>query len=281
MDNMKKEMTTILIIGVLLVSILNISNIIPAVSIKKIDSSNITDSTSKYTSYEEIKISELEPGDIAFKHPDIFPNRFPTIIDHCLLYVKYNEQADRYVFIEAGIHGSSVQYRNETEENITGELWGPFARVITANSTQKQNAINFAKRQLGKKFQGEFFGISADKNYNPNDVDNDAFANNWYCSELVWAAYYNCNNPFPEQEPEGGYTYGDGIEIDRNGWKKNILGHTVVWPKEIANNRRCVKKFYLDNTQSISFNKKIYQNNQFIFLRLVFKFFNQIIKKPI
>jgi hypothetical protein len=68
MDNMKKEMTTILIIGVLLVSFLNISSIVPAVSIKKIDNSNITDSTNQYTSYEEIKISELEPGDIAFKH---------------------------------------------------------------------------------------------------------------------------------------------------------------------------------------------------------------------
>ena len=162
---------------------------------------------------------------------------------------------------------------------ITGEMWGPFARIKTANSTQKQNAINFTKRQLGKKFQGGFFGIFADKNYNPNDIDNDALANEWYCSELVWAAYYNCNNPFPEEEPEGGYTYGDGIDIDRNGWKKNILDHTAVWPNEIINNRRCVKKFYLDNTQSISFNKKIYQNNQFIFSRTVFKFFNQLIKK--
>lgn len=256
MDNMTKEMTIVLIIGALLISSFSISNIVPAVSINKIDNFNITDSTNHYTPYEEIKISELEPGDIAFKHPDIFPNRFPTIIDHCLLYVKYNEPTDRYVFIEAYIQGSSVQYRNETEENIAGEMWGPFVRVKNANSTQKQNAINFAKRQLGKKFQGEFFGISADKNYNPNDVDNDAFANEWYCSELVWAAYYNCNNSFPEEEPKGGYTYGEGIEIDRNGWKKNILGHTMVWPREIANNIRCVKKLYLKNTQSITFNKK-------------------------
>ena len=256
MDNMTKEMTIVLIIGALLISSFSISNIVPAVSINKIDNFNITDSTNHYTPYEEIKISELEPGDIAFKHPDIFPNRFPTIIDHCLLYVKYNEPTDRYVFIEAYIQGSSVQYRNETEENITGEMWVPFARVITANSTQKQNAINFTKKQLGKKFQGEFLGIFADKNYNPNDVDNDALANEWYCSELVWAAYYNCNNSFPEEEPKGGYTYGEGIEIDRNGWKKNILGHTMVWPREIANNIRCVKKLYLKNTQSITFNKK-------------------------
>ena len=255
MDNMKKEMRTVLIVGALLLSSLSMS-IIPAVSIKKINNSDTTDSTNQYASYEKIKISELEPGDIIFKHPDIFPDRFPTIFDHCLLFVKYNESADRYVFIEAAIHGSCVQYRNETEENITGEMWGPFARVKTANLTQIQNAINFAKKQIGKKFQGEFFGISADKNYNPNDVNNDVFANEWYCSELVWAAYYNCNNSFPKEEPEDGYTYGDGIDIDRNGWKKNILGRAVVWPKEIANNRKYVEKFYFDNTLSMMFDKK-------------------------
>ena len=275
---MKKEITTILIIGLLLITSFSLSDTVPATSIKKIDNSNITDSTNQYTSYEEIKIFELEPGDIAFKHPDIFPDRFPAIIDHCLLYIKYNELTDRYVFIEAGIHSSSVQYRNETKENITGGMWGSFARVKNANSTQKQNAINFTKRQLGKKFQGEFFGISADKNYNPNDVDNDAFANEWYCSELIWAAYYNCNNPFPEEEPKDGYIYGDGIDIDRNGWKQNILGHTVVAPKEIANNIRHVKKFYLKNVQNVTINKKNYQNNQFIFLRATFKFFNRLIE---
>jgi len=40
------------------------------------------------------------------------------------------------------------------------------------------------------------------------------------------------------------HIYGNGIDIDNNGWKKNILGHTVVWTKEIANNRRCVKFFF-------------------------------------
>ena len=124
MDNMKKEMTTILLVGLLLVTSLNISNIVPASSIKKIDNFNITDSTDQYPSYEEIIISELEPGDIAFKHPDIFPNHFPAIIDRCLLYVKHDEPTDRYVFIEAGIHGSSVQYRNETEENIQEKCGG-------------------------------------------------------------------------------------------------------------------------------------------------------------
>jgi hypothetical protein len=124
-------------------------------------------------------------------------------------------------------------------------MWGPFARVRNANSYQKNNAINFTKRQLGKKFQGEFFGINADKNYNPEDIKNDTFANEWYCSELVWAAYYNCNNPFPKEEPKNGYIYGNGIDIDKNQWKKNVFGHTVVWPKEILNNIIYIKRFNL------------------------------------
>ena len=202
-------------------------------------------SNNKNTITNEIKFSDLEPGDIAFKHPDIFPDYFPTIIDHCLLFIEYNISNNKYVFIEAGIHNSCVQYRNETRENITGDMWGPFARVRNANSNQINNAINFTKRQLGKKFQGEFFGVKANKNFNPNDVENDEYANEWYCSELIWAAYYNCNNPFPKIEPTTGYIYGDGIDLDRNGWKENIFGHSLVCPKEILNNLRYVSRFYL------------------------------------
>ena len=61
---------------------------------------------------------------------------------------------------------------------------------------QKQNAIDFIKRQLGKRFQNNW----TNKNYNPEDVENDTYANEWYCSELLWAAYYNCDNPFPEKK---------------------------------------------------------------------------------
>jgi len=50
----------------------------------------------------------------------------------------------------------------------------------------------------------------------------------------VWAAYYNCNNPFPDLEPEGGYVYGDGIDLDRNNWDKNLLNTTIVRPHEIT-----------------------------------------------
>lgn len=242
---MKYASVMLEIIAYLLIFLLIFSSSLPAKNIIENNNQIYIQILNKNKLYDEILINELEPGDIAFKHPDIFPDYFPTIIDHCLLFIEFNKSTGEYIFIEAGIHNSCVQYRNETKENILGKMWGPFARVRNANSYQINNAINFSKRQLGKKFQGEFFGINADKNYNPEDIKNDTFANEWYCSELVWAAYYNCNNPFPKEEPKNGYLYGDGIDIDRNQWKKNIFGHTVVWPKEILNNIIYINRFNL------------------------------------
>jgi uncharacterized protein YycO len=188
-------------------------------------------------------ITMLKPGDIAFKHPDIFPAHFPTIIDHCLLYIGYNNSTNMYVFIEASMVDAKVQYRFETESALTESLYGPFAKVKNTNETQKQNAIDFAKRQIGKSFQGEWIN----KNYNPEDTVNDSLADEWYCSELIWAAYYNCNNQFPEEEPENGYVYGDGIDLDRNGWNKNMFNYTIVSPRDILRNRSEVQVYYLNN----------------------------------
>jgi hypothetical protein len=237
---MKKIYLMLDIISLLTIFILIFFNSTP---IESFNNNILSKTFNKNKILDEIRFNELKPGDIAFKHPDIFPDYFPTIIDHCLLFIEFNESTNKYIFIEAGIHNSCVQYRNETKENITDIMWGPFARVRNANLYQKNNAINFTKRQLGKKFQGEFFGINANKNFNPEDIKNDIYADEWYCSELIWAAYYNCDNPFPNEKPKNGYKYGEGIDIDRNGWKKNIFGCTVVWPKEILNNVLYVKRF--------------------------------------
>ncbi len=185
-------------------------------------------------------LSLLEPGDIAFKRPDWFP----YALNHCLLYIGYNDSTGLYIFIEAyGVGDQQVQYRYENESTLTGLLYGPFAKVRHANDSQKQNAIDFAKTQLGKPFQRDWIN----KNNNPEDTVNDSLADEWYCSELVWAAYYNCNNPFPAEEPEEGYVYGDGIDLDRNGWNKNVLDIVTVHPLEILFNFFEVKIFSLRN----------------------------------
>lgn len=199
-------------------------------------------STVSYSTVEK-NISLLQLGDIAFKHPDILPIK----LDHCLLYVGYNDSTGMYIFIEASMVHDQVRYRYENESTILGSMYGPFARVRHANDSQKQNAINFSKRQLGKPFQGQWIN----KNFNPEDTLNDSLADEWYCSELIWAAYYNCYNPFPKEEPENGYMYGEGIDLDINGWKKNLLNTIIVSPREISLNLFEVKIFHLNDNRCI------------------------------
>ncbi len=218
--------------------------------------------------FEKFNVSELKTGDIAFKHPDAFPDFFPTIIDHCLLFIGYNELTGEYSFIEASIMGSKVKYTNVSKALITEECWGPFGRVKTANSTQIENAIDFVKTQLGKRFQNEW----TNKNYNPEDTKNDSLADKWYCSELIWAAYFNCNNNFPKDKPTEGYIYGEGIDLDWNGG-------SIVRPKEIKNNIKHVKIFYLDN--NATYNKETKNDSNYKlsnFFKSDFIFHKEIIR---
>jgi uncharacterized protein YycO len=119
-------------------------------------------------------------------------------------------------------------------------FWGYDGLVlvrVNASEEQIKNAIDFAKLQVGKRFDFCREGIA--KNYNPEDTT-DPTANLWYCSELPWAAYYNCNNAFPKEKPKDGYIYGEGIDIDANGWEKdreapNGVIHSLVYPLDIIN----------------------------------------------
>lgn len=192
-----------------------------------------------YTLFEKqtdsVSLMELRPGDIAFKHPEAF--RGPVIIDHCLLCIDYDNVTDTYEFVEAHYH-YGVQRRFEKRSNLSRLEWGPFARVITASDEQKKNAIDFAILQVGKEFQKDWIN----KNYNPLDIENDSLANEWYCSELIWAAYYNCNNSFMKAKRESDYIYGDGIDIDRNGWN-GIKDFVIVAPRDILYDREVIRLF--------------------------------------
>ena len=88
--------------------------------------------------------------------------------------------------------------------HITASFWDEAARLKTANEQQIQNVINFAEEQIEKKFQS----LWINKNYDPYD-EKDPLAKKWYCTELFWPSYYNCNGEM-----------GEGIDIDRNGWVK-------------------------------------------------------------
>jgi len=187
----------------------------------------------------EPKISafkELEPGDIMFK-----------TVYTCLIYVhtlilkEYDEDLDKYLFVEASLSGVKTDYYDL--EEISNATKYKFGRVITATELQKQNAILFAESQIGKKFQWDWVG----KNFNPND-ESDAYANEWYCSELIWAAYQNCDHHPDEQ------IFGKGINIDCNAGLN-------VKPRDIRNDLD-VRVFYLKVDDGL---KKQNQINPFIF----------------
>ena len=113
--------------------------------------------------------------------------------DHAAIYIGDN----KFVHAVGNLRGSgAVQINNFTWFHSWAKNFA-FARVTSASTKQKQDAIEFALSRIGDKYQVFFriFRKIADPMY-PH------FSSKmWYCTEFVWASYYN-----------------QGIDIDRNGW---------------------------------------------------------------
>ena len=153
----------------------------------------------------------LELGDIVWRwvDADIFP--LFQFFMHPLMVTDII--GNEYEFIESN-GAKNVWLRTETEEWITNNNIFDFVYRLkdeVASDLDIENAINFAKSQEGKKFAPLFdiyTGIFHIKNSNPDDP-NDPLSDSWYCTEIIWAAYYN-----------------QGIDIDSNGG-------TIVIPIDI------------------------------------------------
>jgi uncharacterized protein YycO len=193
------------------------------------------------TNLDDKSLHELfKPGDILIYQ---FRNsQRPQRVGHCQMLREYDSNTKKFSLIDSyDSKNVGVVISNVSEEEIYN--FAPFfyyekIYIVKVNATdeQKNNAIDFAELQVGKKFDFRWKRIN--KNHNPED-SNDPNANEWYCSELPWAAYYNCNNSFPKEEPPGGYIYGEGIDIDYNGWTKDSpdIGdpkYSFVAPMDIA-----------------------------------------------
>jgi hypothetical protein len=74
-----------------------------------------------------------------------------------------------------------------------------YARVINATPDQRHAATEWALSRIGDLYQTWDPRKVADPNSSIITADQ------WYCSEIVWAAYYNI-----------------GIDIDRNGWTRDF-----------------------------------------------------------
>lgn len=91
--------------------------------------------------------------------------------------------------------------RSILEQTCVDEWEVHLLRVNDATDEQKQKAVEFCISQLGSSYNLDF----------AHDTSEDE--EDWYCSELVWAAYYNL-----------------GIDIETTG----LLNEPGITPRDIA-----------------------------------------------
>jgi uncharacterized protein YycO len=208
----------------------------------KTQSVNLTENKAKYSpnQFKQPPYELLEPGDIIIYFIDYIldnNNVLQRRWGHCRLFIEYNFTTKKYIFIEAT---STVLETEITERELVHfAILFRYEKIlivkVNATQEQKQNAISFAKLQVGKEFDHNYRRIN--KNHNTSQTYN-IDANEWYCSELVWAAYYNCNNSFDKAKSPEENIFGQGIDIDNNGWTKDIKDlkgntHSFVSPVDI------------------------------------------------
>lgn len=155
----------------------------------------------------------VQRGDIVFMDAEDYSSYWAIpgySNDHAAIYLGH-DYLDGSYFINACGQGVSIvnyDFFDSFLENFT------YYKVKNANTSQIEGAINWAEDQLGAKYQCFFPQL-----FNPKwwyigmfelgekctDPENKSVktADRFYCSELVWAAYYN-----------------QGIDIDQNGWEK-------------------------------------------------------------
>jgi hypothetical protein len=115
-----------------------------------------------------------------------------------------SSSGDLYKFIEArGDTDPSeceVKYTYYSEHKIFNlSAFCNVACRVKANSEQIENAVGFMEWRIGDELLGVW--KKPLKEFNP---ERD---NTWYCTEIIWAAYMNCN------ASPGSGVYGRGINI--------------------------------------------------------------------
>ena len=149
--------------------------------------------------------SYVQIGDILFcewKHYNTDP-----CWDHAALYI-----GDDY-FIEATPVGEGVVRIIHYEWFVKYTKDICFGTVINNDESIRNEAISFAYSQLGKPYQY----LDWQKLLLNRTKDPSADADAWYCTELIWAAYYN-----------------QGIELDLKGMHVGpVMPAEICWDNDI------------------------------------------------
>jgi uncharacterized protein YycO len=101
-----------------------------------------------------------------------------------------------------------------------------FAHVTTASESDRLNAVEWAKDRLGRPYQYRQWVKSA--NCNPYDPD-DKYSDRWYCSEIIWAAYYNQNNQKIDL-CKNNWTYGGRVYVSHILGDDELETHSNIPP---------------------------------------------------
>ncbi len=173
---------------------------------------------------DEIELN-LKRGDIVWRYvdEDIFP--LFSFLMHPMMYTGRTRDMGSdicYEFVESN-GGKGVCYSLTTKNGIfnCSSLFDYIYRVKGASAQQVENAISFAEEQVGSDFVPIY--EKPIKEYKPTRDPT------WYCTELVWASYFNCDF-HPSR-----HIYGQGIDIDANRG-------LIITPQDIHNSPNIIKE---------------------------------------
>lgn len=211
-------------------------------------------------------ILNLERGDIVWRYVDEEIAPLWSFMMHpmmCTGRTRSMIDGIYYEFVEA--HGAKgVCYSLVSKNGIINDskLFDFIYRVNCTSPQQVENAISFAEYQVGSNFVPVF--ENPIKNYHPKED------NTWYCTELVWAAYFNCDH-----HPSEGI-YGFGIDIDAN---KGL----IISPEDIHNSQNIINEplfLTCDHEEQVKYNSPMKQNvKEYPILVPLFRKFNEFFIK--
>jgi len=239
-----KKILCLLLITILL--FLNVSFISTSRSLR--ENMSLLINNSQDDGEDDNRVINLKKGDIVFRYVDEELYPLFSHFMHPMLYTgKIVEQDGHpcYEFVEAhGGKGACYSYypKQRILDKNDPALFYWVYRVKNADEQNIKNAVDFAEWRcnLGDPFLEILKQI---KNYNPKEN------NSWYCTEFIWAAYFNCKSFNISDLPEE-RRYGRGIDIDENGG-------FVVLPKDIQNSEETEARYLFITQTGIDQNLKI------------------------
>ncbi len=202
------------IIGMFLVGIIVIGGLRPSSAQDDLQNSN---QNYKYilnyvspVHQKERKTTQYPPdfqiNDLVFFDSTYSPGRWNVSgLDHVAMYL--GNDSFICTIRNKTIHSGEVNIVSYARLFLGGSFKNPrYARVINATPEQRHAATNWVISHIKDKYQTFDPRKIADPNVSVVTADR------WYCSEIIWAAYYN-----------------NGIDIDRNGWDRDFPWFFPIW----------------------------------------------------